>query len=231
MTDSEASEIYLSGIYKPILGGPTPRLIDEWQLAPRLWDQVRDEVDRRSLFGQFILTESSVSADHDKILHTGTGRISRVLMRTMSLYESEDSNGAVSLKSLFDGQNEISGTSDIDIDRLAFLVSKGGWPGALSMNERQALLSSEDLYNQTINRDIIREGKIKRDAEKVSAFMKSYARCQGTQANNAVLAEDMQSMESINTDTVASYINALENLFVIENMPAWNPNLRSKTAL
>lgn len=231
MTDFEASEVYLSGNYKPILQGPTPRLIDEWQLAPRLWDQVRNEVDKRSLFGQFILTGSSVSADHDKILHTGTGRIARVLMRTMSLYESEDSNGEVSLESLFEGQDEVSGTSDIDIDRLAFLASKGGWPGALSMNDRQALLSAEDLYNQTINSDIIREGKIKRDAHKVSAFMRSYARCQGTQAANTVLAEDMALGKPIDLNTVASYINALENIFVIENMPAWNPNLRSKTAV
>ncbi len=231
MSESEPFEVYLNGNMKPILQGSVPRLIDEWQLAPRLWDEARNEIDRRSLFGQFILTGSSVSPDCEKIMHTGTGRIFRLLMRTMSLYESEDSNGDVSLGAMFDGQVEISGSSDIDIDRLAFLVSKGGWPGALALNDRQALKSTEDLYKQTINDDIVREGKIKRDAEKVDNFMRSYARHQGTQATNTVLAEDIVSGKAIDPDTAAAYTNALENIFVVENLPAWNPNLRSRTAV
>lgn len=231
MSESEPFEVYLSGNMKPIIQGSVPRLIDEWQLAPRLWDKVRNEIDRRSLFGQFILTGSSVSPGREKIMHTGTGRISRLLMRTMSLYESEDSNGDVSLGAMFDGQDEISGSSDIDIDRLSFLVSKGGWPGALALDDRQALKSAEDLYKQTINDDIVRKGKIKRDAEKVDNFMRSYARHQGTQATNAVLAEDIVSGETIDPDTAAAYTNALENIFVVENLPAWNPNLRSRTAV
>lgn len=231
MSDDEPYENYINGNIQPLLEGKTPRLIDEWQIAPRLWDKVRNEVDRRSLFGQFILTGSSVSADYDKIKHTGTGRISRILMRTMSLYESEDSNGSVSLLSLFDTQDEVSGTSYIDIDRLAFLCCRGGWPESLAMTEAHALKSAEDLYNTTINSDIVREGKIARNAEKVSSFMRSYARNQGTQATNAVLASDMVSGNAVDPDTVASYINALENIFIVENMPAWNPNLRSKTAI
>ena len=231
MSDDEPFENYVNGNIGPLLEGATPRLIDEWQLAPRLWDKIRNEVDRRSQFGQFILTGSSVSADRDKIKHTGTGRISRILMRTMSLYESGDSNGKVSLSSLFDTKDEISATSDIDIDRLAFLCSRGGWPESLMMSERHALKSAEDLYKTTINRDIVREGKMARNAKKVDSFMRSYARNQGTQATNAVLAGDMVSGNSIDPDTVASYINALENIFIVENMPAWNPNLRSKTAV
>lgn len=231
MTESESTEIYLSGNYKQILHGATPHLIDEWQLAPRIWDEVRNEIDRRSLFGQFILTGSSVSPDREKIKHSGTGRISRIIMRTMSLYESEDSSGEVSLKSLFDNPDEISGTSVIDIDRLAFLVSRGGWPGSLSMNDRYALKSAEDLYNSTVNSDIVREGKFKRDPEKVKNLMRSYARNQGSQASNGVLAGDIVSGQSVDPDTVASYVNALENIFVVENMPAWNPNLRSRTAV
>lgn len=231
MSESEPSEIYRSGNIKPILQGSVPRLVDEWQLAPRLWDEVRNEIDRRSLFGQFILTGSSVSPNREKIMHTGTGRISRLLMRTMSLYESEDSNGEVSLGAMFDGEGEIAGSSDMDIDRLAFLVSKGGWPGALDLNDRQALKSAHDLYKQTINSDIVREGKIKRDAEKVDNFMRSYARHQGTQATNAVLSEDIVSGKAIDSDTAAAYTNALENIFVVENLPAWNPNLRSRTAI
>ena len=231
MSDDEPFENYINGNTGPLLEGATPRLIDEWQLAPRLWDKVRNEVDRRSQFGQFILTGSSVSADRNKIKHTGTGRISRILMRTMSLYESEDSNGKVSLSSLFDGQDDISATNDIDTDRLAFLCSRGGWPESLMMSERHALKSAEDLYKTTINSDIVREGKMARNAEKVDSFMRSYARNQGTQATNAVLAGDMVSGNPIDPDTVASYINALENIFIVENMPAWNPNLRSKTAV
>lgn len=231
MSDDDSQENYLNKNFSVILNGDTPRLIDEWQLAPELWDKVRDEVDKRSLFGQFILTGSSVSADRDKIKHTGTGRISRLLMRTMSLYESEDSSGEVSLGALFDGQNEISGTNKIDIDRLSFLCCRGGWPGALVMTDRQALKSAEDLYNATINSDIVREGKIARNAEKVGNFMRSYARNLGTQASNDVLASDVVSGKPIDSDTAASYINALENIFIVENMPAWNPNLRSRTAV
>lgn len=231
MTDNEVSELYLNGNIKPILHGATTHLIDEWQLAPRLFDEVRNEIDKRSLFGQFILTGSSVSPDKDKIKHTGTGRISRILMRTMSLYESEDSSGDVSLKALFDTDDDISGTSDIDIERLAFLVSRGGWPGSLDLSERHALLSAEDLYKTTIDSDIVREGRIKRDVEKVKNFMRAYARSQGSQASNASLAEDIVSGKPVDPDTVASYINALENIFVIENLPAWNPNLRSRTAV
>lgn len=218
---------------KRLLQGETPRLIDEWQLAPKLWDAIRFEVDHRRELGQFILTGSAVPADTREISHSGTGRFSWLTMRPMSLFESGDSTGEVSLKDLFDGKTEIDGSSGIDIDRLAFLVCRGGWPQAIDMRDEIALDQASDYYDAVVHSDINRADGVQKNPEKVRRLMRSYARNQGTQVPNTVLAQDMANNDElpISEETVSSYVNALRKIFVIEDMPAWNPNLRSKTAI
>lgn len=218
---------------KRLLLGEYPRLIDEWQLAPKLWDTIRFEVDHRGEPGQFILTGSAVPADTKAITHSGTGRFSWLTMRPMSLYESGDSSGDVSLKELFEGLTEIDGSSDISIDRLSFLTCRGGWPQALDMRDEIALDQATDYYDAVIHSDINRADGVQKNPEKVSRLMRSYARNQGTQAPNTVLAQDVAPNDEtlINEETVASYLDALRKIFVVEDMPAWNPNLRSKTAI
>lgn len=218
---------------KRLLEGDTPRLIDEWQIAPKLWDTVRFEVDHRNEFGQFILTGSAVPIDTEEITHSGTGRITWMIMRPMSLYESGESTGEVSLEKLFDSPETIVGKSELNIERLAFACCRGGWPQTLEMRNEIALDQAYDYYDAVVNSDINRADGIKKDAEKVKRLMRSYARNQGTQTANTVLAEDTSSNDGspINEETVAKYVNALKKIFVIEDVPAWNPNLRSKTAI
>ena len=216
-----------------LLEGETPRLIDEWQLAPTLWDAIRFEVDQRNEFGQFILTGSAVPADLSEISHTGIGRISRFVMRPMSLFESEDSNGSVSLTELFSGNPDISGSCDLSLEKLAFLVCRGGWPRAATMRNATALEQAFDYYDAVVNADISRVDNVERNPERVKLLMRSYARHQGTQASNTVIKDDMRINDNstLDADTVYSYISALKKIFVIEDMPSWNPNLRSKTAI
>ena len=216
-----------------LLKGETPRLIDEWQLAPKLWDAVRFEVDHRDALGQFVLTGSAVPADTKEITHSGTGRFTWLTMRTMSLYESDDSTGEVSLKELFDGKETIDGESNITIDRLAFLVCRGGWPQAVDMRDEIALDQARDYFDAVVRSDINRADNVQKNPERVRRLMLSYARNQGGQVPNTVLAEDISANDevTISEETVASYINALRKIFVVEDMPAWNPNLRSKTAI
>ncbi len=218
---------------KRLLEGETPRLIDEWQLAPKLWDSVRFTVDHRSELGQFILTGSAVPADPTEIAHSGTGRFSWLTMRPMTLFESEESSGEVSLQELFDGQTEIKGQSDIDLDRLAFLVCRGGWPQAVDMPENTALDQAVDYYDAVIRSDISRSDGSRKNQERAKRLMRSYARNQGTQVSHAAIAQDIAANEgaSMSSDTVATYLGALRRIFVIEDMPAWSPNLRSKTAI
>ena len=219
---------------KLLLNGANPRLIDEWQLAPKLWDAIRFEVDHRKNAGQFILTGSSTPLDTDEITHSGTGRFSWLLMRPMSLYESGDSTGDVSLKDLFEGNKEISGFSNIGIERLSFLVCRGGWPKAIDMQDDIALDQAVDYYDAVVRFDIDRADNVKKDKERVKRLMRSYARNQGSQVSNASLAEDVENNDdssSISEGTISSYLSALRKIFVIEDMPAWNPNLRSKTAI
>lgn len=217
---------------KRLLKGETPRLIDEWQLAPKLWDAIRFEVDHRREPGQFLLTGSAVPVDTKEITHSGTGRFTWLTMRPMSLYESGDSTGDVSLKDLFE-ENTVDGESDMTIDRLAFLACRGGWPQAIDMSDDIALDQARDYYDAVVRSDINRADNIQKNAEKVRRLMRSYARNQGSQVPNTVLARDVSANdeESMSQETVAAYLNALRKIFVVEDMPAWNPNLRSKTAI
>lgn len=215
-----------------LLKGDVPRLIDEWQLAPKLWDAVRFEVDHRKSEGQFILTGSSVPADKNLITHTGTGRISFLLMRPMSLYESLESNGTVSLADLF-ASKEVSGVNNLSLEDIAYLCCRGGWPRSISMEKDIALEQAFDYYDAVVNSDISRIDGIKRESIRVKNLMRSYARNIGSQASIETLRNDMINNDSfsLDGDTVFSYINALKKIFVVEDSPAWNPNLRSKTAI
>lgn len=219
---------------KRLLEGEIPRLIDEWQLAPKLWDAIRFEVDHRGELGQFILTGSAVPVDSTKITHSGTGRFSWLTMRPMSLYESGDSTGEVSLKELFNETKEIDGASKIpSLDRLAFLVCRGGWPKAVDMRDEIALDQATDYFDAVVKSDINRVDNIRKNPERVKRLMRSYARNQGCQVPNTAFVQDIGANNdiSISEETVASYLNALRRIFVVEDMPAWNPNLRSKTAI
>ncbi len=216
-----------------LLAGDVPRLIDEWQIAPKLWDAVRYEVDHRNEEGQFILTGSAVPGNLQEIQHTGTGRFAWVLMRPMSLFESGESNGAVSIADLFAAPEQIAATNPLDLSKIAFLVCRGGWPRATFMEDDIALEQAYDYYDAIVNQDISRVDGVKRNTERVKTLMRSYARNQGAQTSNGMLKADMQAndIDTLDEDTVMSYVNALKKIFVIEDMPAWNPNLRSKTAI
>lgn len=216
-----------------LLKGNAPRLIDEWQIAPKLWDAARYEVDTRGEEGQFILTGSAVPIESREITHSGTGRFTWLMMRPMSLFESGDSTGEVSLNQLFENPNVIDGMNNLSIEKLAFLICRGGWPHAVGMKEKPALLQAEDYYEAVIKSDINRADGVSKNPERVKRLMRSFARNQGTQISNTMLREDIISndTESLNEDTIASYINALKNIFVVEDMPSWNPNLRSKTSI
>lgn len=228
-----------------LLAGAPPRLIDEWQIAPQFWDAVRNEVDKRNEDGQFMLTGSAVPPkpkkdengniiEEENIHHTGTGRISRLRLRTMSLWESEDSTGDVSLEELFINPDTVDGVSDIDLDRLAYLTCRGGWPKAvLKKSEKAALAQAFDYYDSVVSKDIKRVDDIDRDEELTKRIMRSYARNQGTQATVGTILADIKSNgdERMSDSTVYSYIKALKEIFVIEDSIAWNPNLRSKTAI
>ena len=216
-----------------LLQGEVPRLIDELQIAPKLWDAVRYEIDHRNTEGQFILTGSSIPAKMEDVTHSGTGRFAWLLMRPMSLYESGESTGEVSLKDLFEKTKKVEGINNLDLEKISYLVCRGGWPRAIFMEEEIALEQAYDYYDAIVNRDISEADGISRNPERVKNLMKSYARNMGTQASNDTLRNDMiaNDSNSLDTDTVLSYVNALKKIFVVEESPAWNPNLRSKTAI
>lgn len=228
-----------------LLVGDTPRLIDEWQIAPQFWDAVRNEVDKRDADGQFILTGSAVPPkpkkdekgnliEGEQIYHTGTGRIARLRLRTMTLWESEDSTGRVSLGGLFENGDSVDGESHIDLDRLAFLTCRGGWPKAVTKkSERAALAQAFDYYDAVVSSDIKRVDAVERDEELAKRIMRSYARNQASQATAATILADIKSNGDgqMSENTVYNYIKALKEIFVIEDSVAWNPNLRSKTAI
>jgi len=216
-----------------LLQGKVPRLIDEWQLAPKLWDAVRFEVDQRDDFGQFILTGSAVPPDTSEISHSGTGRISRMLMRPMSLLESGESNGSVSLAELFNANYEVSSSVKSDIEELAFLICRGGWPKAIGKTVKVALQQAIDYYDAVVNSDISRVDDKERNPERAKLLMRSYSRNIGSQAKFEEMRQDIlgNDIDSFSIDTLYDYLKALKKIFVIEDAPAWNPNLRSKTAI
>lgn len=236
MNDPKKSSMYMQlakMIPQTLLEGETPKLIDEWQLAPSLWDTIRFEVDHRDGEGFFILTGSAVPAKTDEIWHTGTGRFARIKMRPMSLWESEDSTGTISLAALFNGSAQTAITDEKRLEDIAFLLCRGGWPKATLQKKEVALERVFDYYDAVVNADISRVDNVERDAERTKRLMRSYARFQGSQTSISKIKDDVKANDAmtVNDDTIGSYIKALEKIFVIEDMPAWNPNLRSKTAI
>ena len=208
-----------------LLKGETPRLIDEWQMAPVLWDAVRFEVDKRGDAGQFILTGSAVPADN-VTAHTGTGRFSRMLMRPMSLFESHESNGTVSLGDLFDGNQAIEAMSELSIEKIAFALCRGGWPASVMKNETSALRMSRDYVDAVINHDVSSVDDVEKNPERVRLLLRS------TLASVQTIKNDIEATDvSISDKTISSYLNALRRIFVVEDLPAWLPSMRSKTAI
>jgi predicted AAA+ superfamily ATPase len=234
LQDPDQASAYLKAAdTKPslLLRGETPRLIDEWQTAPILWDAVRFAVDERGRTGQFILTGSAVPLDN-AARHTGTGRISRLLMRPMSLYESLESSGDVSLKALFEGSSEAEGASPLNIEGLARALLRGGWPASVGEAEGIALKRVQDYVEAVINIDVSRVDGVEKNPHRVRALMRSLARNVSTMANLATIRKDISGDgDIISEKTMASYLNALRRIFVVEDLPAWSPALRSKTAL
>lgn len=218
---------------KKLIQGATPRLIDEWQTIPSLWDMVRSEVDRREDFGQFILTGSSVPVDQEQLRHSGTGRIARVRMRTMSLWESGESNGAISLNDVFSGKEIEPAENTLTLEDVAFLVCRGGWPRTTMLKGNAALNEAKDYFEAIYKVDIHRVDRVRRNSERTRLLLRSYARNQGCAISYNKMCEDIKQNDnmSINDDTVADYVDALKKLFVLEDMPAWNPNICSKTAI
>lgn len=222
--------------YNPagVLAGASPKLIDEWQLIPQLWDDVRFEVDHRQKPGQFVLTGSALPADRSEVLHTGTGRVARVKMRTMSLLESGDSNGSVGLEALFEGEHNIVGENPLTIDQIAFLICRGGWPKTLNQDADTALLMSNRYFDAIVNTEVSRLDDVKRAPQKVRQFLKIYAENLGLQTPITDIRLQLlknKKIKSFDERTCYSYAEALRKIFVIEEMAAWNPNLRSKTAI
>ena len=234
MQDPDKTSSYLAAAdTKPslLLNGETPKLIDEWQMAPVLWDAVRFEVDKRNKPGQFILTGSAVPSDN-LVAHTGTGRISRLLMRPMSLWESGDSNGSISLKELFDKNTDISATSDLSIEKIAFLICRGGWPASVSQENESALKMATNYVESVINMDVQRVDGVEKNPERVRMLLRSLARNISIMVSGQTIMADMESNDiGISEKTLSSYLNALRRIFVIEDTPAWMPSLRSKTAI
>ncbi|MCL2502523.1 MAG: DUF4143 domain-containing protein [Bacteroidales bacterium] len=214
-----------------LLKGETPRLLDEWQMAPVLWDAVRFEVDQRAVPGQFILTGSAVPSDNTTA-HTGTGRFARILMRPMSLYESNESSGTVSLANLFNGEHQIESLSNISIEQIAFAICRGGFPASIGKPDKAALQMSIDYVESVINHDISRVDDVEKNPNRVRLLLRSLARNIATMASIQTILNDVEATETTISDkTVLTYYNALRRIFVVEPLPAWSPSLRSKTAI
>lgn len=237
MQDPDTREGYLATARtKPslLLKGDTPRLIDEWQVAPVLWDAVRNAVDERQKKGQFILTGSTV-IDNSEVMHTGTGRISRMSMYPMSLYESRESNGVISLQELFDDPSaDIDGiVSGLSVEELIFAACRGGWPASLdNISDKAKLMIAKDYVEVICDEDISRVDNVRRNPVLSRLVMRSYARNLCTLAKKTNILKDVSAeMEGTSIKTLDDYIGALEKLFVIEDIPAWNPAIRSATVI
>lgn len=219
-------------IYR-LLDGATPRLIDEWQKALSIWDACRFVVDRRSEEGQFLLTGSTQPVNQSQLGHTGTGRVAWVRMRPMSLYESGESNGTLSLKQLFDQKFQSVESTNFSLEELCYLVCRGGWPKCIGKSPRAALQQAYNYVDAVATREITEVDAVERSEVNTRKLLRSYARHQATQATIASIAADLSANEDkpLSDKTIMSYLNALRKVFVIEDMPAWNPNLRSKAAI
>lgn len=234
LQDPDRADDYAATIdAKPslLLRGGVPRLIDEWQIAPVLWDAVRMAVDRRGLPGQFVLTGSAMPQDR-VVMHTGTGRISRLSLRPMSLLESGESNGSVRLSELFKSDVEIEGFSGLDIEYLAHLIIRGGWPASVGVDERTAMCHTKDYVEEVVQEDMSRVDGVRRDPQRARALLRALSRNICTQASLVTICADMVSSEEgmeLSEKTVRQYLNALARISVTEDLPAWNPPLRSKT--
>jgi predicted AAA+ superfamily ATPase len=215
-----------------LLEGETPRLLDEWQVAPELWNAVRFAVDKRHQNGQFILTGSVIPARSED-MHTGTGRVARMKMRTMSLFETGDSNGDISLGMLFDGKENMESKSNVSIEQLAFLINRGGWPAvAREKNEKIALTVANDYLEAIVNEDISKADGIEKNPDRVKALLRSLARNISSEARISTILNDLaENDETLSPVTLVQYIDALKKIFVIEDLPAWSAKLRSKTAI
>ena len=231
MADQEA-DISLADL-KPslLLEGDNPRLIDEWQMLPKIWDAVRHSVDMRGETGLYILT-GSTSVDEKTIKHSGAGRIARLIMHTLSLYESNDSSGAVSLELLFNEKPNVSAVCSLDVEDYARFIVRGGWPGTIDKSDSSARLQIAEYCETIVRSDIKTVDGVKRDAQKVRALLRSYARHVGTSATLKTLQADVAvSDESLHINTIPQYLDALGRLYVISDVPAWNPRLRSKSTV
>lgn len=218
---------------KTLLEGNTPRLIDEWQTIPALWDSVRNEVDSRGEFGQFILTGSSILPDASATIHSGTGRYAHINMRPMSLFESMESSGTISLTDLFDGKQIEPAINNLEIEDIAYLLCRGGWPQATLLKGNLALDLAIDYVDSLVTKDVQRIDGVKRSAERVHRLLRSFARNISHQVPYKTFKADIlaNDTETLDEDTVADYIRVLKQLYVIEDLEAWNPNLRSKAAI
>ena len=215
-----------------LLEGEKPRLIDEWQLAPVLWNAVRFSIDNTNLKGQFILTGSATPKE-DKNLHTGTGRFSFITMKPMTLFESGDSTGEISLLDIMNGKRDIDGIkANLSYEKLAYIICRGGWPGSISLSDEEALDVPKDYLDAVVNSDISRIDEVSRNPELARVILKAYARQVCTiDSNESLYSDVISNYGDVSEKTISDYLNVFKKLFLIEEIPAWNPNIRSKTSI
>ena len=233
MQDTKKSKEYIAAAETDvslILDGEQPRLIDEWQVVPSIWDAVRNEVDERKINGQYILTGSRVPGE-GSVLHSGSGRIGVLDMYPMSLYESGDSNGKISLKDLFDGKFKDNVKSELSVKKIAECLCRGGWPANIGLNYRKCAVRIRSYLDLIYESDDISLKKYAKDPETAKSIIRSYSRNISTLASMTTLANDVRNDIPISDDKLNDYVVALRGVFLINDLPAWNPNIRSKDAM